>query len=401
MPGAARSFGVSAGKPSAVLDSNSRAADKAAVNNYFEKLETRPLDLREFRKNWERIGDLDFSNRALVSIMDHAAKRFHRLNSRSFRADFRDEMAELMPVWSDAALKRLGRMDAYALSHALNGFVSFGIAPSNAFMGEWNTAVACKIDQFGPADVSFSLADSTELGRPLPARSKDALLGRVEQQLGKYRACATSNVVRALAVMDVMSPDARHRDLAQKVLESCGEPITATSHIGKLADSCKWFGLPLTFDISSRESNECSSRWEQSLGDIFAHAGFRPDERAAKVESLDKKVDFSFRGQGRKLDLEADGPDHFMASANDAAPAFNGGTLLQTALLRQCRPDVTLLRLPMAVYDHVRGLPPVRQGDHFHSLFESASSMPKDAYVVGYAQKRFTLRPIVPVMGRA
>lgn len=403
MPGAAHDFEVSAGGTPFVIVSNNCSAEKEAVCRYFDRLDASALDLREFRKNWQKIGDLDFSSRALVNIMDRAAKRFHRLNNRSFRSDFRNEMIALMPVWSDAMQKRLGRMDPYCLSHALNGFVSFGIAPGNAFMGEWNAAVAGKIEQFGPADVAFSLADSTELGRALPARSKSALLGKVEQQAGKYRACATAHVVRALAIMDVMSPDVRHHDLARKVLENCAEPITATSHIGKLADGCKWFGLQPPFDISARESNECTSRWEQSLGDIFANAGLRADQKAANVLSLDKKVDFSFRGNGRKLDLEADGPDHFVWGAKDADPVFNGGTLLQTALLRQCRPDITLLRLPMAIYDNVRDLPAVRQGDQFHSLFQSASAMPKDAYVVGYApvQKRFTLRPMMPVMGRA
>ena len=320
--------------------------------------EQRQADIAAFKKSWPGDTDTDALQQRWQSVLTHAltVDEMTRVFTRMARAAdlfeqkapaLRQSLAASIGSWETLAIASMDSFDPQNLVRALTAYRTAEIAPSNEWMDAWQARAGALHDTFGAPELDSILFNHSVLARPINAdflkiwtdRTAGVVsTGAVEQQ-------RLAGLLWGLAVQDVLRTAPEIRQTARTIYDALSSDAPARDDTRQqLANACNWFGWTSPCDAPV-EDTTMSAR-ERKLNNVFTQAGLPLDQQACRIESMGHKTDFALRQDDRLYLIEFDGRSHFVLEAGGEKDAYKGSTLLQSALIRQHRPDATLVRIP-------------------------------------------------------
>ncbi len=299
----------------------------------------------QFQDAWNRILTMDLTPKNLSLIMHRTAAAFKTIRHSPQGKSLRLAVDQGKERWERCALSQIGQFNPQNLTNSLWAFATLGVRPSSDFLHMWQAKAAMEMGAFTSQNLANSLWAFATLGvQP----SNDVLRQwqtRAAADIDSFTPQSLVNSLWALAALETRHGHSDCHAAATMLHKTIGVDIQnafPTNHAKQFHDASLWFDLP--HSGAGPDENDTVSGFEIRLTDIFARAGLPVRRDAGWIGALKHQTDIAFVIEGQRFLIEMDGPSHFITTPGSAL-AYNGHTTMQSALIRKCAPDATLIRI--------------------------------------------------------
>lgn len=369
---------------------------KSSVIDYFmslKSLETYDEFVSEFYPRWTTLQYLPLDIDELSTALSQMAYIFKRDETPlSLRQCF--QKRGFFDPWYDKAL-RIGDFTPAFLCSSMNAFADLGIFPHKEFMTAWLDQAYDKMSDFSTNELVRLMRGHSMMGVLPPRPFLEKWTEIVASRLADFGPQELVRLSRTMAIFHVVTGGKDFLKVSEMFIGEADVIGGEATHISRNNQIRLLLGQDLA---ETRPTANHKSNWEELMGDEFARQGFPlVSDDDHYIPELNRKVDFLFEYQDRKVILESDGPGHLVWCDMTGDVQFNGSTQLQTALLGKIFPDDVVIRLnylDVKDFKSDHGIPYLDNTSLVEMLGREFPSVGPGTYQSCYIDGRIGLKPM-------
>jgi hypothetical protein len=310
---------------------------------YFAGLSESNLDSTEFKKKWMALAPLTLQPWQLSVLLNRTSKAVRAIEdiNETKHAAIKDFLFKHIKIWETKVLRTINEFKPTDLANSMCGLAGLGLKPPKDFVDAWEKKAATDIKFFDAKDLSTSLWAFATLGILPSKKFLQAWEEKCSREIETFNDVDLALSLWSLSVMAVLEGKQKPSMLVTDLHNRLGDMEVYSSHRQQYCDASLYFDLPMVHERDTKK--EKASFSEEQLAACFAKIATPAGTH--KIEALDHNVDIALRYRGHSVLVEADGFYHFIQDRGAERFAFNGNTLLQSALIQKCAPEAIIIRM--------------------------------------------------------
>ncbi len=302
--------------------------------NYFSMLDAENAEFGEFSRQWMKLMQPGRPSWLVADVFTFVSGNLARADC--FLPE-PDKIFELLQdnfdLWEDNIIAGIGYLRFDQLTQILHGCALLGFPPSAKFMKEYEKQLLMKRD-----DKSLGMLDCT---------------------------------LWSCAVLDVAGCEWDMRGLARNIYDML--PENTLQYSGSKQANI-WFGFPALCGIKKQfnyvSAGEILLRYDLgSAGAQVAEGKF--------IKDLRRSLDIALDGD---IEVESDGPGHFLFGGRGGKYIYNGSTILRDALNAKFFPESTIVSVPFFLLDKLKGHERTERAIFWYEVLATLRNMDRGSY---------------------